>query len=874
MMSGDDSSTTTLGQQQGPPSRKIATKKGQATSAAVEVAATADKTNDIENDEISVDLLNDDDDFDDFDSHHCNRTTLHKNNNNTNHLQNQQETPSPRGSNRNNPMKKDFSSPMISPATQTFNALSQDEGGFTYETTHTAVETATETTTNTKKPSSLGNTGNDNGDFNTVNDNGASSERKYQRKSHNDEKNMLKSATTANITNKQKMMKGNVSLSASATKSSKKGRPNFHKNKNKNKENDDDDDDKDNGKRQDENKLIVDQSSGSISNWSNLKHDWELHAINITEPNGKLGLSIFRDHFTGIVRSRKNSRKGGGEHEREQDHDDDDIISTPQTTEEPQFVRVAKVVDACLASMHGVQKGDWICHPEKEDVEEIRLAKFEVIQKVSKTRPFRFMVLRPRGSTIETKKVATAVASTASTSSHDDGSGSGGLAMLADASSMAVPAFHTPEASSFFEPQDLTNKKRKRVQRHFLLNEMVSQQSNKKKSRTSSSIAGGGWTGRITQKQKSSSKSLTSSSTLPSSNGNKKNKQRQTLPSAPNKQDGNFKVQFCGLCNYGGRGPKPKMHHAWCFNNPFYENSGAVRIMERIQYGKNKLRCGSCEKEFCNGRLYKRGHTRDCLQYQEKFKRKEYQANKEDQVQNFDQHDDDPDDEKTKKKKQDKDKKRSKITVESPPTSSSNDEEEEEEDSSDDGSVYCPTKKRRRIQVLGVGPVPSKKKGQTIPPHSNKAKRKKSSNKDNNDENKEVEESVRVTPTPAEELEVDVSSNAVDVSVRSNWIDYQSNPWGPSGHVEGDVVLFGGPPGLSSYETLIPSERYKSNPFEKSSGYRSTHVTPEEGLAFLQLRRDPMATRPWGFRVGKDEFGEACLVEAVDPLSPAASAVS
>jgi hypothetical protein len=39
------------------------------------------------------------------------------------------------------------------------------------------------------------------------------------------------------------------------------------------------------------------------------------------------------------------------------------------------------------------------------------------------------------------------------------------------------------------------------------------------------------------------------------------------------------------------------------------------------------------------------------------------------------------------------------------------------------------------------------------------------------------------------------------------------------------------------------------------------------------LRRDPVASRPWGLRVVWDEFGQACLVESVDPISPAAAAV-
>jgi hypothetical protein len=107
---------------------------------------------------------------------------------------------------------------------------------------------------------------------------------------------------------------------------------------------------------------------------------------------------------------------------------------------------------------------------------------------------------------------------------------------------------------------------------------------------------------------------------------------------------------------------------------------------------------------------------------------------------------------------------------------------------------------------------------------------------------------------------------------KPNWI-LCTNPWGPSGFVEGDVVLTSPSGGFSHHETMYGGERFVVSPFHSQSDYITTHRTPSEGFEVLQLTRDPMAQLPWGFTYRRHEFGGACLVASVDPLSSAASAV-
>ena len=103
------------------------------------------------------------------------------------------------------------------------------------------------------------------------------------------------------------------------------------------------------------------------------------------------------------------------------------------------------------------------------------------------------------------------------------------------------------------------------------------------------------------------------------------------------------------------------------------------------------------------------------------------------------------------------------------------------------------------------------------------------------------------------------------------------NPWGDIGITEEDHVIITPCSGLNPTEVTIASlalPAFDSNPFDENSPYRQTHQQPEVGVRALKLRRDVMAMQPWGISFKRHEFGGACLVTSVDPISPAAAAVS
>lgn len=110
------------------------------------------------------------------------------------------------------------------------------------------------------------------------------------------------------------------------------------------------------------------------------------------------------------------------------------------------------------------------------------------------------------------------------------------------------------------------------------------------------------------------------------------------------------------------------------------------------------------------------------------------------------------------------------------------------------------------------------------------------------------------------------------------------NPWGEVGHNEGDFVVIS-PFRSESANVMLsafhqgpnfePPRRFLANPLEMDSCYLSTHRSPARGgYSVLSLKRDRMGMKPWGFTVRRHEFGGACLVQSVEPLSPAVGAVS
>jgi len=117
----------------------------------------------------------------------------------------------------------------------------------------------------------------------------------------------------------------------------------------------------------------------------------------------------------------------------------------------------------------------------------------------------------------------------------------------------------------------------------------------------------------------------------------------------------------------------------------------------------------------------------------------------------------------------------------------------------------------------------------------------------------------------------------------SKWLPCP-NPWGKIGHEEGDFVIISPfQSELSSSDIMLSifhqglnggiPKRFVANPFEEGSPYHATHRSPARGgYSVLRVMRDRMSLRPWGFTVRLHEFGGACLVDSIEPLSPAEAA--
>ncbi len=329
-------------------------------------------------------------------------------------------------------------------------------------------------------------------------------------------------------------------------------------------------------------------------------------------------------------------------------------------------------------------------------------------------------------------------------------------------------------------------------------------------------------------------------------------------------------LPFCRLCNhlknYGERGQlrrRPRIHHAWCPQSSFFENNGGKDLLGRIQHGCKQLNCSACEKEFQLGKLQSPNtHSQLCLQNQERLNKIIQEKGRNEEREQTAK------DEKDSRQRKQQQKKRALLV------SPSSDEEDEEV------SAYRPPRK--------------KKQPETFPSAAAKKITKLKNQKDGKPEEKATLSTIstsqplhRVTPTPVEALAKPVASallqKIVDrapknqqsdsTTIKMRWESTRENPWGAQGHQDGDIVLYGPQHGLGHVETLIPSPRYCLYPFNPNSNYRTTHFTPEEGYSVLYLSRDPLGVNPWGFGVTRDEFGHACLVDHIQPFTPATGAV-
>jgi hypothetical protein len=128
----------------------------------------------------------------------------------------------------------------------------------------------------------------------------------------------------------------------------------------------------------------------------------------------------------------------------------------------------------------------------------------------------------------------------------------------------------------------------------------------------------------------------------------------------------------------------------------------------------------------------------------------------------------------------------------------------------------------------------------------------------------------------SQDLEQDYSPMVLtdDQSV-SKWVPCP-NPWGDGTHGDGDFVLFSPEDYTCAFEIYGSNpKRFTMYPF-RGDCYQQTHLSArkEGGLSVIQLTRDRLALRSFGFRFCYHDFGGACLVTEVEPMSPADSAVS
>jgi hypothetical protein len=314
-------------------------------------------------------------------------------------------------------------------------------------------------------------------------------------------------------------------------------------------------------------------------------------------------------------------------------------------------------------------------------------------------------------------------------------------------------------------------------------------------------------------------------------------------------------VPFCSYCN--GRATNA-VHHAWCPKNKQFLTSGADKVLNRIHLGV-RLGCTACKKEFQKGRsVAEIEHSKNChIHQKDTLLGKKKSSNKYSE-------------------------KSSDIGKGSMPKVSLDSDESKQSDGSDgvsdDESAYQNPSRlcvsSRKIVIL------SKKSDGTNETSKNTNKKRKSSiidgrltKRKKKDERLDVDSGIvkqrETLQAASDKLEVDLLP---DDKLTSNWEDCV-DPWGPEGQAEDDITVYNDAKAFCHHERIVPSARFEIDPFTSSSRYRKTHYTPEEGFQAIVLQRDPLAQRPWGFTWKRHEFGGACLVNSVEPLSPAEAAV-
>ena len=561
-------------------------------------------------------------------------------------------------------------------------------------------------------------------------------------------------------------------------------------------------------------------------------------------------------------------------------------------TSSQQHCKVLRVLEPSLAQKHGFLPGDWICHRggttapaatastataphTTSDENSIVLADFDQVILWSKHRPFSILALRQQEQQQQQRqqeKPKTCIALPTVQKEKDTKAPPSATAKIASDSSNRTKKNKNSSSDE--------KKKKKKTTTTITTPKKDPQKAPKTRNAPEPTMIGTTTTTKKKKKTNAHGSKGTESHSSRSLKTSRTSQPKAGIRNCPTNNKHKAKVDqekghppFCLRCNHKGKNP-PRMHHAWCPQNKFFDNSGAKELMIRMRQGR-RLGCQACETEYTTGKLTTKQHKLACTKNQKRLQTiavEEEEERKRNQKRNQNQNRNKEQDKSTKPKKRKQPKKHIKgagnktrvskaILSTSSFTSLSSSSSGDEEDM-DEISVYQPQKKKSRIQTISFidkGAASSDKKGHRV--DSRGGERNKS---------RVITPQPRSTPPPPlqDDSLQDLTSN------KPKWVRSFENPWGKPGYAIGDVLLYAPTNALSHFETMLPSKRYIFDPFAPSSSYRATHCTPEEGYTMLSLRRDPLASRPWGFQVCFDEFGNACLVESIDSMSPAAAAVS
>jgi hypothetical protein len=294
------------------------------------------------------------------------------------------------------------------------------------------------------------------------------------------------------------------------------------------------------------------------------------------------------------------------------------------------------------------------------------------------------------------------------------------------------------------------------------------------------------------------------------------------------------------------------MHHAWCPKNAQFEVSGAKDILEDLHCGL-ALKCEVCKEEYESGRSIKDGiHRLECPRRIPVDKMLD-----------------------KKKSSQKTPTKKAATTTSASLVSTS-------------GRKIRPTAKVRFASKSTLSLMGSQEDDSELsefePEESEQTKRNPSKTRSNTQVRSATKKIPTITTNEGDqELSWDMEQSkqmegflAIENDpdgIEVTW-NVSENPWGPDSLENWDRIVLSSTLPLLEQEAAFLSERFVHDPFSIHPRYSKSHTTPEEGSHALVLHRTALCNAPWGFSVYRHEFGGACLVEDVTPMSPAALAVS